>query len=458
MELEAAPRGLPERVLLALAAGLGVAFAQVLLRTVRVEHLGRGPMERLEAEGRGLIYAIWHDQLLLWTRTHAGRGIHALVSQHRDGELIARALAWLGCHSVRGSSTRGGREALQELVDLASRGVAVGVTPDGPRGPRHVLKPGVVALAAKSGRPIVCAANAYDRAWTLGSWDRFVIPAPFARAVACYGEPIHVPRDAPPEALEGIRAGVEACLCDLTARAEERARGGPETGVADRRPWFAGAAAVTLGPAAALALAALAAPAGLSSAPRAAFVGATSLVAATLLAVHGGVATPRWVGQTAVALAAGLGAWLLGAPSVAALGAALVVLAFGLAVAEVTRSGGRMAGLALAALALALPLLAGPVVEALPSAAARGTATSGLLGASPVAAIVGSALGVDLLRRRETYAISALGAYHPYAYPPWWRTVLGYLAVALVLRAAGSLAGRRGQRTAPVGRLVAVAA
>jgi hypothetical protein len=125
---------------------------------------------------------------------------------------------------VRGSSSRGGGEALRALTRALRDGHEVVVVPDGPRGPREVLKPGVIALARLSGAPIVPVAVGAAREWRLHSWDEFRIPRPFARCVVRFGEPIHVARAAGPEADEAARKDVEAALRDLSWQVDEEAR------------------------------------------------------------------------------------------------------------------------------------------------------------------------------------------------------------------------------------------
>jgi lysophospholipid acyltransferase (LPLAT)-like uncharacterized protein len=126
---------------------------------------------------------------------------------------------------VRGSSTRGGGEALRLLTRQLRRGREVVVVPDGPVGPREVLKSGVIALARLSGAPIVPMAVGASRHWQLRSWDEFRIPKPFARCVMRFGEPIRISVDADRAAQEAARKEVEAALRGLTWQVDEAARG-----------------------------------------------------------------------------------------------------------------------------------------------------------------------------------------------------------------------------------------
>jgi lysophospholipid acyltransferase (LPLAT)-like uncharacterized protein len=174
-------------------------------------------------EGR-YIYAFWHETMLLPAYHYRKTPTHVLISQHADGEMIAQACRYLGLSLVRGSSTRGGRQAVREIVELNGRSHLV-ITPDGPRGPRRQAQTGVVYLAAKIGLPVVPVGFACKKAWRIPSWDRFILPHFFTDAVGVLGQPIHVPRDAGKEELEQFRLQVENALEDAMNVAEEMVQG-----------------------------------------------------------------------------------------------------------------------------------------------------------------------------------------------------------------------------------------
>jgi lysophospholipid acyltransferase (LPLAT)-like uncharacterized protein len=148
--------------------------------------------------------------------------VHVIISAHRDGRLIARVIGHFGLGSVAGSSTRGGAGALRGLLRLLASGACVAITPDGPRGPRRVAEPGVVALAQLSGRAVLCVGASTSRHHRLRSWDRTMLPLPFAQGAVVLAEPIHVPRDADAAAqaalLSRITATLSAC-CDQADKA-----------------------------------------------------------------------------------------------------------------------------------------------------------------------------------------------------------------------------------------------
>jgi lysophospholipid acyltransferase (LPLAT)-like uncharacterized protein len=137
---------------------------------------------------------------LLWH--HRDQGVAVLVSEHQDGELIARVLEWMGYGLIRGSTSRGAGRALLGLVRTLKEGNDVAVTPDGPRGPRHKVAPGAVIAANRAEAPILPTVAHVDRYWKLRTWDGFVIPKPFARITIAYGEPRNVRAASPREAAE----------------------------------------------------------------------------------------------------------------------------------------------------------------------------------------------------------------------------------------------------------------
>jgi len=171
--------------------------------------------------GKPFILAFWHGRLLMmpycWRN---GRPIRMLISEHRDGRLIADTVAHFGIDTVAGSSTRGGAGALKRMVGTLKEGGYVGITPDGPRGPRMRASEGVAAVARLSGVPVIPATYAVSRRKVLGSWDRFIVAWPFSRGVIVWGDPVEVARDADPNAMDRARRAVEDGLNRITAEAD----------------------------------------------------------------------------------------------------------------------------------------------------------------------------------------------------------------------------------------------
>jgi lysophospholipid acyltransferase (LPLAT)-like uncharacterized protein len=166
-----------------------------------------------------LIAAIWHNRLALampiwkwWQRSRPNEHLAALISASRDGALLARTFSYFGIKPIRGSSSRRGGQALLELTSALRDGLNVAITPDGPRGPRYKVQPGIISLAQVTGVPIVPIGVQVSRKKQLRSWDRFQIPYPFAKCDAVLGPIMRVPRDASAEQHEELRAALEAVM------------------------------------------------------------------------------------------------------------------------------------------------------------------------------------------------------------------------------------------------------
>jgi hypothetical protein len=172
--------------------------------------------------GDGIIYSFWHQCLLPALFRYRRRSIAVMTSSSFDGEYIARIIERFGFVAVRGSSTRGGAVALVNLGKELEKNRAVAFTIDGPRGPRYVAKRGPVVLAAKSGHPLCCFHVALERAWVLRSWDAFMIPQPFSRAVVRMSRLIQVPAELTPESLHSYHQELQAALDRTRALAEAR--------------------------------------------------------------------------------------------------------------------------------------------------------------------------------------------------------------------------------------------
>jgi lysophospholipid acyltransferase (LPLAT)-like uncharacterized protein len=187
---------------------------RALRATVRLRYHGAERIRAWEAAGERFILAFWHRHLLLMPYGYRGRRISVLISQSRDGELIARTVARFRVDASRGSSSRGGLAGMRSLLRRAEAGYDLAFTPDGPRGPASEVQPGVVLAAAATGLPIQPVAVAASRARRLRSWDRFLVPLPFATVHFVYGEPLAVPRrgdlDAAARELKRRLDGAEA--------------------------------------------------------------------------------------------------------------------------------------------------------------------------------------------------------------------------------------------------------
>lgn len=210
---------------LEVAAWLVSLFIKVYSITLRFYVDRRLLREPVRPDGP-VIAAFWHGHLLLPMVVFRRRRVTVLVSRSRDGERAARVARWFGLSAVRGSTSRGAAAAMKGLFDLARRRTThIAVTPDGPRGPRHQVAPGVLFLAQKSGLPILPVAVGLDRYWVLPSkWDEFLLPKPFARAVVRAGDLYWVPPGLTQAELEEHRLRLQERMRALTRATYAEAR------------------------------------------------------------------------------------------------------------------------------------------------------------------------------------------------------------------------------------------
>lgn len=202
-----------------LAGLFGMYALNGLLGTLRIRIMA--PQPKLSS---AVIYTLWHGRLLPLTWLHRAQDISTIISRSGDGEYIARVVERWGYHIARGSSSRGGSEALRELVKAGRAGSSLAITPDGPRGPRQKLKRGVLTAAQMTGLPLMPMTGSASRAWWFESWDRFLVPKPFATLFVRYGQPIYVPRDSTEEKLSAIEQEAERVLNELTEQVDADAR------------------------------------------------------------------------------------------------------------------------------------------------------------------------------------------------------------------------------------------
>ncbi len=204
-----------------LAAFLGSTVIRLLGFSWRIRFIGEEHLERARMHYPVVIFAFWHGRLLPLSFTHRNQSIQVLASEHRDGEMMGRTIRLLGFGHVRGSSTRGGARAIRELVAKLDEGHDLGITVDGPKGPKFVVKPGPSEIAKLSGAPLIPITTSSTRRWTFGSWDAFEVPKPFARVWVRYGKPVIVPPSADDEMLEEKRRLLEETLLEITRANDE---------------------------------------------------------------------------------------------------------------------------------------------------------------------------------------------------------------------------------------------
>ena len=202
-------------------ASAGGAFLRMLAHTWRVNFVNPQVVSDLRLRQQPFIYVLWHGTLLPLTWAHRRRNVVAMISEHSDGEIIARIIESIGYRTVRGSTSRGAARALLGACRVIEDGACLAVTPDGPRGPAESVAPGAAVISHRTGAPLVPTSVFVSHAWRLNSWDRFMIPMPFARVTVAYGDPIvidaSIARDAERETML-IREGLSVAAHRASAR------------------------------------------------------------------------------------------------------------------------------------------------------------------------------------------------------------------------------------------------
>lgn len=170
---------------------LGVPLVRLLGATWRIRLINNvSSVDALRREGRPIVFALWHGDMLPLLYQHRHQGVAVLISEHRDGELIARVAESLGFRTVRGSTSRGASRALIGLSRALADGHDVAITPDGPRGPARSFAPGALIAAQRANAPVIAVGLSAQKAWRLGTWDGFTIPKPFSRVNIAYSDPV----------------------------------------------------------------------------------------------------------------------------------------------------------------------------------------------------------------------------------------------------------------------------
>jgi lysophospholipid acyltransferase (LPLAT)-like uncharacterized protein len=200
-------------------AFLAALLIRLWMSTLRLRVVSSDGQEHpVDPAAARYLYAFWHEALLapLVKRPKA----RVLISQHADGELIAQVCQFVGIGVVRGSTARGGSQALMEMI-RGGNNEHLAITPDGPRGPRRELKTGIVMVASQTGMPIVPIGIGFTHAWRAASWDQFAVPVPFTTLVGVISEPIHVPADLDRGGMQHYKQLVQQTLQQLTEQAED---------------------------------------------------------------------------------------------------------------------------------------------------------------------------------------------------------------------------------------------
>jgi lysophospholipid acyltransferase (LPLAT)-like uncharacterized protein len=211
---------LKDKLFLFLISLLGPVLILLLGKSLKIEWVGDENLKEIRQSKGKVLYAFWHGRMVILAYTHRGQKNQVLSSRHRDGQISARIIQRLGFGTVWGSTTRGGVGSLLQMVNKIRQGYDIAITPDGPKGPAFKAQPGTVFVAQKSGVPIIPITNSARRRWTLKSWDGFIIPKPFSKAVVFIGKPIYVPAELSKEELDLKSKELEENLNLLTEKAD----------------------------------------------------------------------------------------------------------------------------------------------------------------------------------------------------------------------------------------------
>ncbi len=196
-------------------------YIRLLHVTLRIEVRGAEALAAARRDPGHYILAFWHSRFVLMPYCYPGPRIVVLSSNHRDAEALVRILRRFGIEQARGSSTSGGATGLRQILRKVAEGCDVGLTPDGPRGPRRRVQPGVIAVARFTGLPIIPVSFSASPARRLRTWDRTLLPKFFSRGIFVYGDPIVVPREADDRSQEDKRLALEAELDRITDLADD---------------------------------------------------------------------------------------------------------------------------------------------------------------------------------------------------------------------------------------------
>lgn len=200
---------------------LAAQYIRLVEVTGRWETIGGHIPAAYWDQGKPFILAFWHGRLLMMSKCWRSTvPIHMLISQHRDGKLIARTVSHFGIGSIEGSTSRGGAAALRSIMRVLKEGGCIGITPDGPRGPLMHASAGMINIARLSGCPIIPVCYSSTSRRLLKSWDRFAVTFPFSRGIFLWGEPIHVPKDLDDAGVEQARLHVQAAMVAQAAEAD----------------------------------------------------------------------------------------------------------------------------------------------------------------------------------------------------------------------------------------------
>jgi lysophospholipid acyltransferase (LPLAT)-like uncharacterized protein len=209
-------------------------YMSFVFLTCRWQFLGEEYPKKYWDNDRPFIVCFWHGRLLMtcfaW---RSSRPFYMLISAHKDGQIIANGVRSRGFRTITGSTTKGGVEALRTIIKLLKEHNTIGITPDGPQGPRFQVSAGIAKIARLSGRDVIPVTFSTSRRIILKSWDRFVLALPFSRAVMAWGPPIKAPARGKSN-LEDMRQRIENSLNEICDRVDAQCGQDPIGGAAQK--------------------------------------------------------------------------------------------------------------------------------------------------------------------------------------------------------------------------------
>ena len=204
---------------------LGSLYVLFVYKTSTIDLKNRKNIDRLFKKKESFIYAFWHDQLLICPLTWQSEfEIKVLISKHRDGDIIARLISKLGFKAIRGSThksgktkNKGGLTSARQMIKSLKNGISIGISPDGPKGPRHKVSDGILSISRLSNSSILPVGIGFKKKWVLNTWDKFIIPKPFNQITIIWGEPLPALKNE--KKFSQIKSKLESTMYSLTKRA-----------------------------------------------------------------------------------------------------------------------------------------------------------------------------------------------------------------------------------------------
>ena len=208
-----------------LVSFLGSMYVLFVYKTSTINLKNRKNIESLFKKNESFIYAFWHDQLLMCPLTWQSElEIKVLISKHRDGDIIAKLISNLGFKAIRGSThksgktrNKGGLLSARQMIKSLKKGISIGISPDGPKGPRHKVSDGILSISRLSNSPILPVGIGFKKKWVLSTWDKFIIPKPFNQITIIWGEPLPALKNE--KNTKRIKNKLESTMYSLTQRA-----------------------------------------------------------------------------------------------------------------------------------------------------------------------------------------------------------------------------------------------